>query len=158
MVRILFISPYTEGSGNRTTANRIKRFIESLGHIVTVIDAGCPPDSVSDNFDAAILLHAYKSGQTYLQLKLKLVINYNQTISSSRCSQLVTIITGKKAMYGLFTMYLLIIGGVILRNRRRVAVRNYKNIYGKKELQKFQRKIRSKIMSEEYVLKIRYTK
>lgn len=74
MVRVLFIVPYTNGSGNRTTADRIKRFIQPLVDDVTVIDALCPPSTLRETFDVAILLHAFKSGQIYLRLDLKLVI------------------------------------------------------------------------------------
>ena len=40
MVRLLFIAPYTRGSGNRTTADRIASFVQPLVEEVAIIGTG----------------------------------------------------------------------------------------------------------------------
>jgi len=72
MARVLFIAPYTRGSGNRTTADRIATFVQPLVEDVTIIDALCPPSRLAGSFDCAIILHAFKAGQIYLKLNLRI--------------------------------------------------------------------------------------
>ena len=67
MKKVLIISPYGLGSGNRTTADRIANHLIGLVE-VTIIDAVV--GQITEKPDFVILLHAYKAGKKYKELGL----------------------------------------------------------------------------------------
>ena len=67
MKKVLIISPYSLGSGNRTTVERIASHLIGLVE-VTIIDAVI--GQITEEPDFVILLHAYKAGQKYRELGL----------------------------------------------------------------------------------------
>ncbi|MDF1579792.1 MAG: glycosyltransferase [Desulfuromonadales bacterium] len=66
---LIVVPPQVRTTGNRVTAKRLSAGVKALGHMVTIVPAEPAAISVAleRGVDLALLLHAYRSGQPWLE-------------------------------------------------------------------------------------------
>jgi len=100
MKKLLVVTPYSNGSGNKTTIDRICGYLDKSFQI-TIIDALNPPKVLHNkSYDFGLLLHAYKSGRVWLSFNLDIpyVLIYggtdlNENISNSQDKTIIDALT-----------------------------------------------------------------
>lgn len=91
---VLLISPLTEATGNRTTANRIGELLEQAGNEVHLLDCGCASARekirvalAAQSVSLIVAIHAYKAGRL-------LVDEFNSMGKGARRSPFVLVLGG----------------------------------------------------------------